>query len=101
VHEIGNGIESIGNELGNGAESVLSTIKGGGNSERNPAQDKKLTDQEIKELEEAGHHPHELKPGGSSEDLYRDREGNIYVKPKGGAGPGEPTGINLRGFGGC
>lgn len=39
VHEIGNGIESIGNELGNGAESVLSTIKGGGNSERNPAQD--------------------------------------------------------------
>jgi RHS repeat-associated protein len=66
-----------------------------------PAQDKKLTDQEIKELEEAGHHPHELKPGGSSEGLYRDREGNIYVKPKGGAGPGEPTGINLRGFRGC
>jgi RHS repeat-associated protein len=80
AHEVGNGIESIGSELGNGAESVLSTIKGGSGSERNPAQDKKLTDQEIKELEEAGHHPHQLKPGHAREDLYRDREGNIYTK---------------------
>jgi hypothetical protein len=28
-------------------------------------------------------------------DLFKDREGNVYVKPKSGEGPGDPTGINL------
>jgi hypothetical protein len=46
-------------------------------------------------LEEAGHHPHDEKQGGSRTDLYKDRKGNVYEKPKGGAGPGEPLGINL------
>lgn len=56
-----------------------------------------MTPQEIEEYIKAGNpHPHELKPGGGSEDLYRDREGNIYVKPKGGGGPGEPTGIKWK-----
>jgi RHS repeat-associated protein len=91
-HEFEGGVEAIGKEVG----GIWNEITGGGGASRNPAQDKKLTDREIEELEEAGIHPHELKPGGASEDLYRDREGNIYVKPKGGAGPGEPTGINLK-----
>jgi RHS repeat-associated protein len=64
--------------------------------DRNPAQDKKLTRREIEDLEDAGFHPHDLKPGGAREDLYRDGRGNIYTKPKGGLGPGEPTGINTR-----
>jgi hypothetical protein len=64
-----------------------------------PAQDKKLTDQEIEALEEGGEHPHQLKPGGSSEDLYRDREGNVYTKPQDGSGPGEETGLNMKDFG--
>jgi len=28
-------------------------------------------------------------------DLFKDRKGNIYVKPKDGSGPGDPTGINI------
>jgi RHS repeat-associated protein len=98
VEQIGAGIIEGGREVAHGAESIVNTIKGG-DEERNPAQDKKLTDQEIEALEKAGHHPHELKPGRSKEDLYRDREGNVYTKPKGGAGPGEPTGINLKKLG--
>ncbi|TLY83342.1 MAG: hypothetical protein E6K42_02735 [Gammaproteobacteria bacterium] len=29
-------------------------------------------------------------------DLYKDKKGNVYVKPKGGSGPGQPTGINIK-----
>jgi RHS repeat-associated protein len=80
------------------AAEVWNEISGNGNGEeRNPAQDKKMTPQEIDEFIKAGNpHPHELKPGGASKDLYRDGGGNIYVKPKGGAGPGEPTGIKWK-----
>jgi RHS repeat-associated protein len=103
VREVGNGIvegsREVGEGFAQGAESIWNTIKGGSGGGRNPAQDKELGDKEIKALEKAGHHPHELKPGGGPEDLYKDREGNIYVKPKGGAGPGEETGLNLREFG--
>lgn len=31
-------------------------------------------------------------------DLYKDKQGNIYVKPKGGAGEGEETGYNINDF---
>jgi RHS repeat-associated protein len=64
--------------------------------ERNPAQDKKLSPGQIKTLKEAGFDPHEFKEGGQGTDLYIDRDGNIYEKPIGGAGPGEPTGINIK-----
>jgi RHS repeat-associated protein len=64
--------------------------------ERNPAQDKKLSPGQIKKLKEAGFDPHELKLVGAGEDLYTDPEGNIYAKPIGGAGPGEPIGINIK-----
>jgi RHS repeat-associated protein len=63
--------------------------------ERNPAQDKKLSPGQIKKLKEGGFDPHELKLG-AGEDLYTDPEGNIYAKPIGGAGPGEPIGINIK-----
>jgi len=33
--------------------------------------------------------------GASRFDLYKDKAGNIYVKPKGGAGPGDAAGINV------
>jgi len=32
------------------------------------------------------------------QDLYKDKDGNIVVKPKGGNGPGEPTGLNINDF---
>lgn len=51
----------------------------------------------------SGPHPsprvdiHDLKERKSAahRDLYKDCEGNIYVKPKGGGGPGGPTGHNI------
>jgi Bacterial toxin 33 len=68
--------------------------------ERNPAQDKELGKGEIKRLKEGDVDVHELKGGknASKQDLFKDREGNIYVKPKGGRGPGEPTGLNVNDF---
>lgn len=43
---------------------------------------------------------HEIKneENASKKDLYKDRDGNIYVKPKGGMSPGEPTDININDF---
>ena len=70
--------------------------------ERDGSQDKKLSNGEIEALEEAGEDIHELKegcPGGVSKcDLYKDRQGNIYVKPKGSRGAGEFTGLNINNF---
>lgn len=65
------------------------------------AQQKPLTSGDIRTLKENGIDPHELKQSGSGgrvsdKDLYKDRDGNVYVKPKGGKGPGEPTGVNLK-----
>jgi len=69
---------------------------GAGAEGRNPAQDKMLTRGEIERLKDAGHDPHEMKPHPASRyDLYKDKDGNIYVKPKGGSGAGEPTNINI------
>lgn len=61
--------------------------------DRNWRQDKKVTERELKG---AGLDAHELKELGSRSDIYKDREGNLYEKPKGGKGPGEPLGINIR-----
>ena len=102
AEQLGKGIVEGGREvaegIAHGAESIWNAV-GGEGAERNPAQDKKLTDQEIEALKKGGSHPHELKPGGSSEDLYRDREGNVYTKPNDGSGPGEETGLNMKDFG--
>jgi RHS repeat-associated protein len=61
------------------------------------AQDKKLTPGEIRELEKHGVDVHELKGGRKTGqfDLYKDKSGNIKIKPKGGSGPGEDTGLNI------
>jgi RHS repeat-associated protein len=71
---------------------------GGGSTEdpdRNPSQDKKLTPGEIEKLKEKGVWDHHDKDFGSRFDLYKDRKGNVYEKPKGGLGPGDAIGINL------
>jgi hypothetical protein len=64
--------------------------------ERNPSQDKPLTSRDINRLKKAGYDPHRIKQGDAGSDLYKDRKGNVYEKPKGGAGSGEPLGINLK-----
>jgi hypothetical protein len=52
---------------------------------------------EIKLLEKYGYDPHELKPGkhGACYDLFKDREGWIYIKPSNGSGEGEPIYVNI------
>src|SRR5258708_4078299 len=69
-------------------------------SNRNPADDQKLTPGEIAKLVKKGENPEDLKGGKATgqRDLYKDKKGNIYVKPKGGSGPGEPTGLNIKDF---
>jgi RHS repeat-associated protein len=61
--------------------------------ERNWKQDKKVTERELKE---AGIDAHGEKRGQKGTDIYKDREGNLYEKPKGGKGPGDPLGINIK-----
>jgi len=66
---------------------------------RNWRQDKKISDKEARML---GDHAEiaEIKNKGksASRDLYKDKKGNIYVKPKGGNGPGESTGLNINDY---
>ena len=61
---------------------------------------KRLSGGEIKKLENAGIDVHDLKGGKrvGRYDLFKDGEGNIYVKPKSGAGEGEFTGLNINDF---
>ncbi len=61
--------------------------------QRNTSQDKKLSKSDIKNLKEKGYDVHRLKAEKhySRYDLYKDRKGNIYVKPRGGAGAGAPS----------
>jgi hypothetical protein len=73
--------------------------KGNGSPEvsRNPAQDKMLTNGEIKKLQDAGFGIHGLKGGKHTGryNLYKDAKGNVYLKPRSGVGPGESLKINL------
>ena len=42
--------------------------------------------------------PEDLKGDNSGLDLFKDRRRWIYVKPKDGGGPGDPTGLNINDF---
>ena len=64
-------------------------------SDGNTSQDKKLTPGEIKKLKDAGIDPEEEKGYNAGLDLFKDRKGNICVKPKNGKGDGDPIGINI------
>jgi RHS repeat-associated protein len=77
--------------------NTMSSEEQNSDSDRNPADDQKLTPGEIKKLGDAGHNPEEVKGGKATGklDLFKDKKGNVYVKPKDGSGPGEPTGINI------
>lgn len=72
----------------------------GGSSERNPAQDKRLSAGEAKFLKEKGFDPEQLKAdivgkNVSKYDIFKDRAGNLYVKPKSGEGFGERLNMNI------
>jgi hypothetical protein len=67
--------------------------------ERDGSQDRRLTDFEIQELErDCQQSAEELKGFEAGRDLFKDRHGYVYVKPKNGAGPGEFTGLKLKGL---
>lgn len=55
----------------------------------------RLSAGEIKKLKNAGIDPEEVKEFDGKADLFKDKSGDIYVHPKDGSGPGEPTGINI------
>lgn len=68
--------------------------------ERDGKSDRRLSEGEIRKLQDAGYNIHDLKrdcPVGIPArcDLFKDRDGNIYVKPKNGQGTGEPIDINI------
>jgi uncharacterized Zn ribbon protein len=57
-----------------------------------------LTDGDIKDLKNQGEDPEALKGGRRTGgvDLYKDKQGNVYILPKGGKGSDpEPTGVTL------
>jgi hypothetical protein len=79
----------------------MAEIRSGNSAEeRNWRQDKLLTKQEIEKLKIGGVDIHEIKneENASKKDLYKDRDGNIYVKLKGGLSPGEATNLNINDF---
>ena len=88
---VANAVKGVGNGGGGGGGSKAPTQKSG-------AQDKILSDGEIKKLKKAGHDIHDLKHRGSKPawfDLYKDAKGNIFKKLKGGKGEAEPLFMNI------
>jgi hypothetical protein len=77
--------------------------KGQGENEKSSAQDKKLTSTQIENLKQnTGRTAEEIKEDAlgtgknmGKYDLYQNSEGDIVAKPKGGSGPGEPTGYTV------
>jgi RHS repeat-associated protein len=78
--------------------AFMSKTKGKGNTKTE--QMKILSPGEISKLKEAGIDIHDLKPKkrGSRFDLFKDKKGNIYLKPKNGKGPGEPIHMNINNY---
>lgn len=63
---------------------------------RNPAQDKPLSPHEIDKLEKLmGIDIHDIKNHEPGLDVYKDQDGNCYIKPKGSKCEGEPLGVNI------
>jgi len=84
------------------AQEAIDAANGKGKPRCEPKKPKKddckwLTPGEIKKLKKAGYDPHDIKDGlGAGYDLCKDKDGNIFIKPKDGSGPGDPTGINIK-----
>jgi RHS repeat-associated protein len=59
---------------------------------------KKISKGDVKKLKEQGRGPHVIKDevdADSKQDLYKDKDGNIYVGNKDGTGEAESTGDNV------
>lgn len=55
---------------------------------------------EIKAMKKAGVDVHDYKPkkNGSNYDLFKDRDGNVYVNLKNGSGMPDPTNLNVNNY---
>ncbi|MDP9121058.1 MAG: polymorphic toxin type 33 domain-containing protein [Acidobacteriota bacterium] len=63
----------------------------------NPAQDKLVSKGEERALKKAGFDFHGEKKGlgAGKGNIYKDRQGWLYIKPLSGEGPGHPLGFNI------
>jgi len=97
---------ALGGAIGGFGGLVLcSTGSGGGSSSGSSgsSQDKKLSSSEVKKLEQSsGESAHQIKTevlgtnkNISQYDLYKDTQGNVLVKGKGGVGEAIPTGLKV------
>jgi RHS repeat-associated protein len=93
------GLGAAAAEGGEAAAAAESAEAAGtaGEATAESAQMKRLSKGEIDQLKEENVDPHDLKPN-SRYDLFKNKDGDIFVKPKRGNGPGEPTGINIKDF---
>ncbi|MEI6222682.1 MAG: RHS repeat-associated core domain-containing protein, partial [bacterium] len=84
-----------------GTTDVQITKKSGGSGSNGDY--RKLSDSEASKLDKYlkengypdGLHDKDIKPGGSKQDVFVDKNGDLSVKPKNGSGPGEPLDINI------
>jgi len=88
---------AVGNLAGHALTNVLfsSANRDGASGDEQAPQRKRLSKGEIKKLQDAGIDPHDLKENNSRLDLFKDPNGDIYIHPKNGSGPGDPTGLNI------
>ncbi|NIM13622.1 MAG: hypothetical protein GTO45_16010, partial [Candidatus Aminicenantes bacterium] len=93
-------IDMVAGENSEGASRDSESSVSGSNDVENPAQMKRLTEGEIKRLKKAGIDIHDLKgrKNARKRDLFKNKKGDIFVKPKSGKGPGDPTGLNIKDF---
>jgi hypothetical protein len=92
----GEGAEGDVVETPEEGEEATATEQGtDGEATAESAQMKRLSSGDIEKLRSNDIHPHDLKPN-SKYDLFKNQNGDVFVKPRSGTGPGEPTGINLK-----
>jgi RHS repeat-associated protein len=75
-----------------------SSFKGPKNLQPKAPQMKKISSGEEKMLKKAGYDAHALKgkTNASRRDIFKDKTGNLFAKPKDGSGPGDPLNINIK-----
>jgi hypothetical protein len=96
---------NLGYRLGASLGSIVcaSSETGAGGQGNSGAQDKKLSPSEVTRLEsETGESAHQIKTEAlgtnkniAQYDLYKDAQGKVFVKAKGGVGEAIPTGLRI------
>lgn len=89
------GVTQAGKAVDHYYESRAENSSAGSSDDGVRPERQKLSSGEIKKLKKAGLDPEELKEFDGKADLFKDKSGDIFVHPKDGSGPGEPTGYNI------